>query len=204
MQRKSKISFVVPIKGDKKILLDLVKENVRITFFSNSSNLEELKKELDLQELPSVIECFDISHLSGTKTVASMVQFRNGIPDKGNYRRFKLSTEGIDDFDSIKEVVYRRYFRLLKEESTLPNLILIDGGLGQLNSALKSLNELNLKIPIISLAKEFEEVYIPGKEKPIQLGEKNKARLFLQQIRDEAHRFAISYNRLLRKKSLFK
>lgn len=204
IQRKSKISFVVPVKGDKKILLDLVKENIRITFFSNSSNLEDLKKELDLQELPSVIECFDISHLSGTKTVASMVQFRNGVPDKSNYRRYKLSIEGNDDFASISEVVKRRYTKLVSENSPLPNLILIDGGLGQLHYAMKSLEELNLKIPIISLAKEFEEIYLPGKEQPIQLGEKNKARLFLQQIRDEAHRFAISYNRLLRKKSLFK
>jgi excinuclease ABC subunit C len=157
-----------------------------------------------LQETPIVIECFDISHLSGTKTVASMVQFRNGLPDKSNYRRFKLSIEGNDDFASIYEVVKRRYSRLVKENSSLPNLVVIDGGAGQLHYALKALAELKIQIPIISLAKEFEEVYLPEKETPLQFGEKNKARLLLQQIRDEAHRFAISYNRLLRKNSLFK
>jgi len=204
LNRKSKINLVVPKQGEKKELLDLAKKNLEITFFSNLEKLEELKSKLNLQETPLVIECFDISHLSGTQTVASMVQFRNGLADKSNYRRFKLALEGNDDFASIYEVVKRRYSKLVKEGISFPNLIVIDGGSGQLHYAIKALEELNLKIPIISLAKEFEEVYIPGKETPIQLGEKNKARLLLQQIRDEAHRFAINYNRLLRKKSLFK
>jgi len=155
--------------------------------------------------MPYVIECFDISHLSGTSTVASMVQFRNGKPDKNNYRRFKIRTvNGIDDFLAIAEVVTRRYKRIMEENKEFPNLILIDGGLGQLSAALGSLRKLNAKIPTIAIAKRFEEVYIPGQRLPLKLNRKGKALRFLQEIRDEAHRFAIKYNRLLRKKELIK
>lgn len=133
-----------------------------------------------------------------------MVCFRNGIPDKNNYRRFKISFEGNDDFASMYEVVKRRYSRILKEKSPFPDLILIDGGKGQLHYAKKALEELNLRMPIISLAEEFEEIYFADSDVPKQLGEKSKARLFLQEIRDEAHRFAISYNRILRRNALLK
>src|SRR5665811_1268361 len=113
-----------------------------------------------IRDRPKVIECFDISHLGGTEVVASMVQFRNGKPDKSNYRKFKIqSFQGNDDFKAMNEVVQRRYSRLKKEGKEFPDLILIDGGLGQLNSSIQSLNKLNIKIPIISLAKKFEEVY---------------------------------------------
>ena len=132
-----------------------------------------------------------------------MVQFRNGLPSKENYRKFKLkSVLQNDDFASMKEVIKRRYSKLILEHKEFPDLILIDGGKGQLNVALEVLNELNLKIPIISLAKRLEEIYLPNRENSILLGDKNKARLLLQQIRDEAHRFAINYNRLLRKSLL--
>ena len=158
---------------------------------------------MNLQENPTVIECFDISHLSGTSTVGSMVQFRNGKPDKNNYRRFKIRTiEGINDVAAISEIVRRRYYRLINEDSEFPNLIIIDGGIGQLNAALNELNKMNLKIPIISIAKQFEEIYIPGNLQPLRLSKKDKALNFIQAIRDEAHRFAIKYNVLLRKKKL--
>ena len=133
-----------------------------------------------------------------------MVQFRNAKPDKANYRRFKIKTvQQNDDFASMREVVRRRYTKLKLNNEPMPNLILIDGGIGQLNSAIEALDAIGLKIPIISLAKEFEEIYVPGKSQPIKLKHKDKGRLLLQYIRDEAHRFAITYNRLLRKKERF-
>jgi len=202
-KKKSKVQIIIPKQGEKKELLDLVKKNIEISFFGDTEKLNLLKRLINLQETPYVIECFDISHLSGTNIVASMVQFRNAKPDKTNYRHFKLRTvTQNDDYASMREVVKRRYSKLKNENLDLPNLIVIDGGLGQLNSALQILNELNLKIPIISLAKEFEEIHVPGQTRPIRLESKNKARLLLQAIRDEAHRFAIKYNRLLRKKEI--
>ncbi len=132
-----------------------------------------------------------------------MVQFRNGKPDKSNYRRFKIRTvEGIDDYAAIAEVVKRRYTRLKNIDEELPNLVIIDGGKGQLNAALQELEKLELKIPIISIAKHYEEIYIPGISQPLSLAKKEKALQFTQEMRDEAHRFAIKYNRLLRKKEL--
>lgn len=199
----SKVKVEVPKQGDKKELLDLVKKNIELSFFGEAEKLLELKKVLKLNEVPQVIECFDISHLSGTSTVASMVQFRNAKPDKNNYRRFKIRTvDYIDDFDSMREVVRRRYKRLMEEKAEMPNLIVIDGGLGQLSVALDEITKLGVNVPIISLAKQFEEIYRPGIQSPLRLSKKSKALHLLQQIRDEAHRFAITYNRLLRKKKL--
>ena len=130
--------IVVPKKAAKKQLLDLVLKNIEITFFGDISKVEELQRKLSLQEPPQVIECFDISHLSGTSMVGSMVQFRNGKPDKTNYRRFRIRTvEGIDDVAAIAEVVRRRYTRLQQEHTPLPHLIIIDGGTGQLNGAVR-------------------------------------------------------------------
>ncbi|MHA2309443.1 MAG: excinuclease ABC subunit UvrC, partial [Candidatus Heimdallarchaeaceae archaeon] len=123
--------------------------------------------------------------------------------DKNNYRRFKIRTvEEIDDVAAIDEIVRRRYNRLKNEESEIPNLIIIDGGKGQLNRALKVLSDLNVSIPVISIAKKFEEIYLPGRITPVRLNKKDKALHFVQEIRNEAHRFAIKYNRLLRKKEL--
>ena len=202
-EKKSKVTITVPKRGEKKQLLSLVLKNIEIAFFSDTKKVDELKKKLLLQETPRVIECFDISHISGTSTVGSMVQFRNGKPDKSNYRRFKIRTvKGVDDYAAISEVVRRRYTRLKNEDETLPNLIAIDGGKGQLNAALAELEKLELKIPIISIAKQFEEIYMPGASHPLCLAKKEKALQFIQEIRDEAHRFAIKYNRLLRKKEL--
>ena len=183
--------------------MDLVDKNIEITFFSDTAKAEELGKRLKLSEAPSVIECFDISHLSGTSTVGSMVQFRNGKADKRNYRRFRIKTvEGIDDFAAIAEVVRRRYSRLKREDAELPSLVIIDGGRGQLNSALSELKKLGLKIPIISIAKEFEEIYLPHIPEPVRMARSDKALMFVQEIRDEAHRFALKYNRQIRGKEM--
>ena len=202
-KKGSKIKIIKPEKGEKRQLLNLVLKNIEITFFVDIDKVETLKTKLNLQENPNVIECFDISHLSGTSTAGSMVQFRNGRPDKSNYRRFKIrSIKGIDDTAAIAEVVRRRYFRLKSEDAELPDLIIIDGGRGQLNFALQELEKLDLKIPIISIAKQFEEIYVPGRMHPLRVSKKDKAIQFIQEIRDEAHRFAIKYNRLLRKKEL--
>lgn len=197
------IKVVKPKIGNKKKLLELVSKNIETTFFGNMQKIDELQKKLKLNDCPNVIECFDISHLSGTSTVGSMAQFRNGIPDKSNYRRFRIrSVKGIDDFAAIGEVVRRRYSRLKKESALMPDLVVIDGGKGQLSSALEQLRKLELKIPMISIAKRFEEIYFPGLAYPVRLKDRDKALLFLREIRDEAHRFAIKYNRLLRKKKL--
>lgn len=200
-QAGKNVYITVPQRGEKKQLLELVLKNIEITFFGDMEKLKDLKNKLKMQEIPEVIECFDISHTSGTAMVASMVQFRNALPDKSNYRRFRIKTvEGIDDFASIAEVVKRRYTRLKNENGPLPDLILIDGGIGQLNAATAEIKTLELRIPTISIAKRFEEIYVPGADEPLILSRKSKALQLLQTIRDEAHRFAITYNRLLRRK----
>jgi excinuclease ABC subunit C len=188
-------------------------------------DLTELAKALGLREPPQRIEGFDISNISGTFAVASLVSFKNGRPDRLNYRRFKIKTvEGQDDFASMAEVVRRRYSRLLRESSgrvrenvdgspalsqarlrglPLPDLILIDGGKGQLGAACTELKKLGLeKIPVIGLAKEFEEIYQPGNSKPLRLGLNHPAVKLLQRIRDECHRVANSYNAQLRIKRI--
>jgi excinuclease ABC subunit C len=204
-KRESKVSFKVPKKGEKKELLNLAMKNLEILVLGNDLKVEALKNKLMLENPPKVIECFDISHLSGNFTVASMVQFRDGKADKKNYRRYKIKTvTGIDDFKSISEVVFRRYSKLLKENSKMPDLIIIDGGKGQLSSAFYELKKLNLKIPVVSIAKREEEIYAPGTENALPITKNEKASLFIQEIRDEAHRFAITYNKLLRKKDLIK
>lgn len=204
-KKNYKVKITIPVKGEKHQLLLLVLKNIEIMFFSDLDKVKTLKERIHLQENPAVIECFDISHLSGTNMVGSMVQFRNGKPDKNNYRRFKIrSVTETDDTRALAEIVKRRYTRLKNEYIEMPNLIIIDGGRAQLNFALAELEKLNIKIPIISIAKHFEEIYIPGYMTPIRLSKKDKALRFIQEIRNEAHRFAIKYNRLLRKKEMIK
>jgi excinuclease ABC subunit C len=203
MQRGGPVSILVPQKGEKKQLLDLVDKNIQLSFFRGKARVEALKEELSLPTLPEVIECFDISHLSGSLTVGSMVQFRNGEKDKKNYRKYKIrEAQAGDDFGAIAEIVRRRYTRLLAEKKPLPNLIVVDGGALQLASALKELEKLSLDIPAIGIAKEFEEIYAPNSLDPLRLGKKSPALHLLQEMRDEAHRFAINYNKLLRKKKI--
>ena len=198
-----KVHVTVPKQGEKKELLLLARKNLEISFFGDRAKLVALQEALHLPRRPEVIECFDISHLAGTFTVGSMVQFRGGRPDKSNYRRFKIrDVQGVDDFASIAEVVRRRYTRLKEEEKELPDLIVIDGGAGQLSSALRELRDLRVKVPIISLAKGEEEIYVPGLDGPLNIKKNEKASLYVQEIRDEAHRFAVAYNRLLRKKAM--
>jgi len=197
------VRVTVPKQGEKKVLLELAKKNVEIGFFGDRKKVQALQEALKLPKPPNVIECFDVSHLSGTSMVGSMVQFRGGRPDKSNYRRFKIkSVEGIDDPASIAEVVRRRYTRLRDENKELPDLIIIDGGLGQLSSAFQELRKLRVRVPVISIAKREEEIYMPGLDKPLPIKKNDKASLYVQEIRDEAHRFAISYNRLLRQKAV--
>jgi excinuclease ABC subunit C len=197
------VQVTVPKIGEKKKLLELVEKNIGQAFLKNELKVRDLQAGLDLPDSPEVIECFDISHLSGTSMVGSMVQFRNGIPEKKNYRRFKIRTiEGIDDFASIAEIVKRRYHRLLEENTDLPDLILIDGGKGQLSAAREVLQGLDLAIPVIAIAKREEEIYVPGEMLPRRLDPKGMALRYIQEIRDEAHRFAIAYHKLLRSKKM--
>ena len=199
----AKVRITVPQQGNKKELLDIAKINLENTFKKAEISVTDLQKRLRLHTPPNVIECFDISNTQGTDSVGSMVQFRNGRPDKRNYRRYRIKTvDGPDDYSSINEVVRRRYSRLLKEEAEMPDLIVIDGGRGQLNAALQALRPLGLKIPIISLAKQYEEIIVPGMQKPIRLDKRSYALRLLQALRDEAHRFAIAYHKLLRKKRI--
>ncbi len=164
--------------------------------------MEELKSKLGLDTLPIRIEGFDIAHIGGKWPVASLISFYNGNPDKKNYRYFRLkTTDGlIDDFASMREAVSRRYTRLLNEQADLPDLILIDGGIGQVNAVEGILNSLGLNIPVAGLAKRDEEIYLPGNSTPICLPKRSDALRLLQRVRDETHRFATSRNQTLRTK----
>jgi excinuclease ABC subunit C len=166
--------------------------------------LEQLKKDLNLEKLPEHIECFDNSNLQGTNPVSSCVVFKGGKPAKKEYRHFSIKTvEGPDDFASMREVVKRRYLRLISEDKPLPDLIVIDGGKGQLNAAYQVLVELNINnIPIIGIAKRLEEIFRPGDNVPIYLDKRSMSLKIIQQIRDEAHRFGITYHRKKRDKQL--
>ncbi|UCD54765.1 MAG: methylated-DNA--[protein]-cysteine S-methyltransferase [Candidatus Omnitrophota bacterium] len=167
--------------------------------------ISRLKDVLGLRVLPARIEAFDISDISGKEAVGSMVSFFSGRPQKDEYRRFRIkNVTGIDDYACLREVIRRRYARLLKEEARLPDLILIDGGRGHLNVARDELDKIGpVKIPVISIAKEKEYIYVDGKKPPLVLPRSSPALKLIMRIRDEAHRFAISYHKLLRSKSLF-
>ena len=200
-----KVQIINPKAGAKRVLLDLAAENIETVHFGNEIKVHELQHALHMKTAPQVIECFDISHLSGTDTVASMVQFRAGVADRKNYRHFRIkSVDGIDDFASMHEVVTRRYRRLIDEDQPFPDLILIDGGKGQLSYAKRALDELGVDVPVIALAERNEEVFVPGVPFPLPIDKKSRANRYLQEIRDEAHRFAITYNRQLRSKRVVK
>ncbi|HTZ11911.1 MAG TPA: excinuclease ABC subunit UvrC, partial [Candidatus Margulisiibacteriota bacterium] len=165
--------------------------------------LEDLKRLLKTDKLVQRIEAFDISNIYGKEATGSMVSFFRGIADKNGYRKFRIKgVEGIDDYGMIREVVRRRYSRVLEEKLPLPDLILIDGGKGHLLSAQKELKELGLKVPLISIAKEKENIYISGRQSPLNFKSDTPALNLIRRVRDEAHRFAVAYHHLLRKKRI--
>ncbi|NRD19077.1 excinuclease ABC subunit UvrC [Winogradskyella eckloniae] len=210
------IKITVPKLGDKKRILDLSLRNakyfrmdkfkqVKLVDPDRHANriMAQMKADLRLSEEPRHIECFDNSNIQGTNPVAACVVFKNGKPSKKDYRNFNIKTvEGPDDFASMEEVVYRRYKRLLEEEQPLPQLIIIDGGKGQLSSALKSLDVLGLrgKIAIIGIAKRLEELFYPDDPIPLYLDKKSETLKIIQQLRNEAHRFGIEHHRNRRSK----
>ncbi|MGV6828395.1 MAG: excinuclease ABC subunit UvrC [Flavobacteriales bacterium] len=210
------LKITIPKVGDKKHILDLSTRNakyfrmerfkqVRITDPNRHQNriMAQMKKDLRLQEEPRHIECFDNSNIQGTNPVAACVVFKNGKPSKKEYRKFNIKTvEGPNDFASMEEVVYRRYKRMVNEKQPLPQLIVIDGGKGQLSSAIKSLDQLNLrgKIAVIGIAKRLEELFYPEDPIPLYLDKKSETLKILQQLRNEAHRFGITFHRNKRSK----
>ena len=212
------IISTIPKIGDKKKLLELSLRNAKFFKMERKKLMEEdttdsrsirimetLKKDLRLSELPVHIECFDNSNIQGTNPVSSCVVFRNARPSKKDYRHFNVKTvEGPDDFATMEEVVFRRYRRLLDEDEPLPQLIIIDGGKGQLSSAVHSLDLLGLtgKIAIIGIAKRLEEIYFPGDTTPIYLDKRSESLKLIQQLRDEAHRFGITFHRKKRSQTM--
>jgi excinuclease ABC subunit C len=211
------LTITVPKIGDKKKLVDLSLRNAKymqmdykkrkinnLAKQDNKRILEQLQKDLRMLDHPKHIECFDNSNIQGENPVGACVVFKNARPSKKDYRNFNIKTvKGPDDFASMEEVVYRRYKRILDEEKNLPQLIVIDGGKGQLSSAVKSLSKLNLrgKITIIGIAKRLEEIYFPGDSVPLYLDKRSESLKLIQQLRDEAHRFGITHHRKQRGKS---
>ena len=200
--KEQKVEILIPQRGRKKSLLNLAVENAQLAWknrftVSEKDALLALQEALDLPKLPAHIECFDISHIQGSEQVASMVYWNNGKPKKSEYRKFKIKTvEGSDDFASMNEVVTRRYSRLLRENKPLPNLILIDGGKGQLSSSIAALEKIGItSVPIASLAKKEEILFTEDQPQGIKLGLAHPAVKLVQRIRDEAHRFAITFHR---------
>lgn len=205
------VHFIVPKKGEKSELLTLSQRNVKQyrieieklrTLIDPERHtkhiLNKMKEDLHMPVLPKVIECFDNSNFQGNYPVASMVQFVNTRPNKSAYRHFNIKTvEGPNDFASMEEIVYRRYKRLLNENQTLPQLIIVDGGKGQLSSALKSLAKLGLqgKVTIIGIAERLEEIYFPGDSVPLYIDKRSETLKVIQYVRDEAHRFGITFHR---------
>ena len=217
-KKKGRVRIEIPSRGKKKDLVRMAEENANFALRTELDkgelslrSLDELKETLGLKYFPGVIEGFDISNISGKHAVGSVVVFKNGVAENSKYRRYKIAdVKGIDDYAMLREVINRRYRRLLREKKAIPNLILIDGGLGHLSSAEKVIRELGLlgKVDLACIAKgkfrntiETDEILLPGKKQPIYFRENSPSRFLLQRIRDESHRFAISYHRKLRDKS---
>ena len=182
----------------------MILKNIKLIHSKGGNpGLVELKEILSLPVIPNIIECFDISNHGEDFAVGSMSRFIGGVPNKNGYRKFKIKTvTGRDDFAMIEEIIKRRYYRLLEENSELPDLIVIDGGKGQLGSAMKSLESLGLDVPCISLAKENEEIYDPKHKNPIIIPKYKSSLKILQHARDETHRFGVAYNRTIRKNKI--
>ena len=214
------IKFLIPQRGDKKKLLELSERNAKYYRLERNKQkanvsptkhsdriLEKMQKDLRMPDKPVHIECFDNSNIQGTNPVAACVVFKDAKPSKRDYRHFNIKTvEGPDDFASMEEVIYRRYKRLLDEKQPLPQLIIIDGGKGQLSSALKSIDKLGLRgsITIIGIAKKLEEIYFPNDSIPLYLDKKSESLKLIQYLRNEAHRFGITHHRNKRSKGAIK
>ena len=212
------LRITVPKRGDKLKLLELSLRNaktykleklkrnsIRKTIVPAERILQSVQKDFRLKELPRHIECFDNSNMQGSEPVAACVVFKNGKPSKKEYRHYNIKeVKGIDDFASMKEVVYRRYRRLRDEKQALPQLIVVDGGKGQLSAALSSLDKLNLRgqIAIIGIAKKLEEIYFPGDSVPLYIDKSSESLKLIQNLRNEAHRFGITFHRLKRSGSM--
>jgi excinuclease ABC subunit C len=212
--------FVVPKIGDKKKLVELSERNLKYYQLEKEKQKElvdpehrsnriltKMMSDLRMQEMPVHIECFDNSNIQGSFPVAAMVCFKNAKPDKSEYRHFNIKTvEGPNDFASMEEIIFRRYKRLLDEKAPLPQLIVVDGGKGQLSAAMTSLEKLGLrgKITVIGIAKKLEEIYYPGDSLPMYLDKKSESLRLIQQMRDEAHRFGITHHRRKREKGTIK
>jgi excinuclease ABC subunit C len=210
------VKFHVPQRGDKRKLLELSERNARHVMHEKHKQekfidperhtnriLETIQKDLRLSELPVHIECFDNSNIQGTNPVSACVVFRDAKPSKKDYRHFNIKTVvGPDDFASMEEAVFRRYRRLLEEEQSLPQLIVIDGGKGQLSSSVTALERLGLrgKIAIVGIAKRLEEIYFPGDSIPIYIDKRSESLKVIQHLRNEAHRFGITHHRNRRSK----
>jgi excinuclease ABC subunit C len=201
-KRSAKVRLIIPKKSEKRSLVKLAEKNLDPSS-ENNSLLLDLQTALNLPTLPRIIECFDISNLGEEHVVGGMVRYKNARPDKKNYRKFKIRTfRGQDDFAAVNEVVNRRYKRLQKEESPMPDLIVIDGGYSQVKAAKAALDSLNLNICIIGLAKQREEIYLHNSSKPFSFNPNKKMMRLLRQIRDSAHIFALSYNKKRRNMKL--
>ena len=214
------VKFHIPKIGDKKKLMDLSERNARYFMRDKHKQLEAvdpeanqnrimetLQKDLRLNELPVHVECFDNSNIQGTNPSSACVVFKNAKPSKKDYRKFNIKTvEGPNDFASMEEVVYRRYKRLVEEEQSLPQLVIIDGGKGQLSSAMKAIDQLELrgKIAVIGIAKKLEEIFFPGDSLPVYIDKRSESLKLIQQLRNEAHRFSLSHHRDRRSKEAIK
>jgi len=220
-RRGAPVTLTVPQRGERKRLVEMVAKSAAENLEQNrlrwlndqqrtTAALSELADALSLEGIPRRIECFDISNLQGTNPVASMVVFEDGKPKKSDYRRFKIKTvEGPNDFAMMQEVVGRRFKRAKSEDEaeewqTMPDLVIVDGGKGQLSAALETLHSLDVDVPIVGLAKVNEEIFVPGQSQPVILARDGQALFLVQRIRDEAHRFAVTFHRARRKKTDFK
>ena len=220
LSKQLNIKFIIPKAGDNKKLLDLSIKNCKMFKIERLKQIQildperhknrimnQMKMDLKLDDEPNHIECFDVSNIQGTNSVAACVVFIDGKPMKKMYRKFIIKTvDGPNDFKSMEEVIYRRYLRMLNEQSELPKLIVIDGGKGQLSSAVKSLKKLNLytTIPIIGIAKRLEELYYPNDSIPLYLNKKSETLKVIQNLRNEAHRFSLTFHKSKRSKNSLK
>ena len=194
-KRLAPVSLTIPRRADKLGLVQLAEKNIESNLHADSA-LVDLQNNLNLPALPRVIECFDISNLGTEHVVSGMVSFKDAKPDKKNYRKFKIKTfTGQDDFASMHEVITRRYKRLLEEKLPLPDLVMVDGGPGQVNAAKTALQSLGLQLPLIGLAKEHEEIYLPDESAPRVFDKNSRMMLLLRKIRDATHDFSLGYNR---------